>query len=632
LQNYLHTQGKALNYSSTGFAGITVAGALATGVHGSNAKGHANISNEVQEIWIVNADGQEEYHSKGTTGVAHPDKWRALTTNLGLLGPMVKLGVRVRDQFKLKADIRFHDEVDLLAEGGLEGIIEDCSFSFIQWFPDSANNYLTNTCAFETDEPVDSESTMMALFTPDMPSFMQNTFKTESQMTACPIAGTTDYVHLRTFAGVRGDWVKDAANAWIWDNASGDNKRYSGVGWAHNMYNADLPESQISFSQMDMEFSIPLSQARAALNLVNDVVNQYNIALPTVGVVIRFDAVSDNTLIGNTSSAYVGRNVGDPLVHFEVPFFTPYKMQSGRDLDNWRHPWHDLMQRLITDFDAIPHWGKNPEWLFSRPEVKARNQAVMARFQAIIDEMDPKGRFSNQWAAKVGFTWPEGPSYDSDEDGVLDTDELAQGTDPNVFNGLTGHLSKLEVDGSCHRIDSLSEVRAQHTRSNGMKAWNHIQSQKMTSGWNFSSSAHNFTNTQFMASPNWNTDGLNSWQVHFEGAFYAEQAGRYCFRLNNGSTGYMIAGGRNSCNVLYLNEQHIAEVGYDLQLSGGGASPKTACIDLAQGWHALDLAGSFHDANLGRNFKMKTQWCYGGQSNCSNFQPLETAVLQATRP
>ncbi len=431
LLDYLHAYGKTLNYAATGFSGITIAGAMATGVHGSNAQGPANIANEIQELWVVGANGSLNYYSKGTTGQTDSEKWKALTTNLGLLGPVVKIGMQIRNEFKLHTKIFYHTEAQLLATNGLANIVAGCSFSFMSWFPGSGTGSLTNTCGWETSEPVSQENTKMALFTPDIAPEFQGVFISESQRGSCPnmdifrnVTYPLNYQVQRDFEVTRANFNNDPANAWIWLNGTGSQKAIEGVGYAYNMINIDLPNNQIAFSQVDWEVAVPFSQAQGVLNLINDVVGQsgtgeYNRALPTVGVVIRFDRATSNTIMSGVA-AVGGKVDGDPMVHIEMPIFIPFKLR-GTDLDNYWAPWNDLMTQIITNYDARPHWGKNKDWVFQNAAVKARNAPERARFQAVINQMDPNGVFSNKWAYDAGFTWPNGPSCYADVNGCVNS-------------------------------------------------------------------------------------------------------------------------------------------------------------------------------------------------------------------
>lgn len=612
LMDYLAVHNKALNYSATGFAGITVGGALATGVHGSNAKGSSNVAHEVQELWLIAPNGDLKHYTKGTTGITKPDTWKALTTNLGVLGPVVKISMRVRDQFALHTKVNFHDETELLADGGLDNLVEQCNFSFMTWFPGRTTSKVINTCAWETNEPVTDPSTIMTLFTPNIADEFTVFFKTLSQGASCPVEGTDNYLNLRSYANLRVMFMQDPANAWV-ETQNRTVRGYEGIGYSHNIINRDITSNYPGFSATDWEVALPKSQTQDALRVIEEVVNKYDTALPSIGVVIRFDQATDNSLMSGVSTRN-GIPAGEPMVHLEIPVFTPWKMR-GEDLERWQKPWKEVMTRLVTEFDARPHWGKNQDWLLRHPAALQRIAPEMARFQSVINEIDPTGVFSNRWIARLGINWPQGPSYDTDGDGVSDADETNRGTNPDKFNGFSSTLAGGDPSGSCNYMDDYAEMQSRFT--------NPIQQGKKTAGWQFNSGNHNYTSSSFGVTPNWQGGGSNTWSVRHSGKFIAPEAGRYCFSADNGASGNWISSGRNSCLQVWAKEQRLAEVGYN------SAKQRSGCIDMDAGANQLDISARYHDANLWRNFKMDVKWCKASGNSCTPNQVLSAEQLEA---
>lgn len=613
LMDYLASNDKALNYSATGFAGITVGGALATGVHGSNAKGTSNVAHEVQELWVVAANGDLVRYSKGTTGVSKPDTWKALTTNLGVLGPVVKISMRVRDQFALHTKVNFHDETELLSDGGLDELVKDCHFSFMTWFPGRTTSKVINTCALETTAPVTDPSTIMTLFTPNIADEFTVFFKTLSQGATCPsIIGGDDYLNLRSYANLRVGFMQDPNNAWVESN-NREVRGYEGIGYSHNIINRDITSNYPGFSATDWEVALPRSQTQAALRVIEEVVNKYDVALPSIGVVIRFDQATDNSLMSGVS-ARSGIPAGEPMVHLEIPVFTPWKMR-GEDLVKWQKPWQEIMTRLVIEFDSRPHWGKNQDWLLQHPAVLQRIAPEIARLQNVINELDPKGVFSNKWAARLGLNWPQGPSYDTDADGLTDAQESSLGTNPDKFNGFKSTLANGDPSGSCNYMDNYAEMQSRFS--------NPLQTGNKTAGWNFNTGHHNYSNNAYGVSPQWQGNGSSTWSVRHQGEFMVAEAGRYCFSADNGSSGSGIISGRNSCLQVWAKEQRVAEVGYN------SVQQNSSCIDLEQGANKLDISARYHNANWWRNFKMNVKWCKASGSSCTPNQALSPQQLQA---
>src|SRR5690606_9678568 len=85
LQENLAAQGYSFGLGATGYGGITIAGGVATGAHGSSLLTSSTISSYVVGMDVVGADGNLTTYTEGTTGVSDPNLWKALKTNMGLL-------------------------------------------------------------------------------------------------------------------------------------------------------------------------------------------------------------------------------------------------------------------------------------------------------------------------------------------------------------------------------------------------------------------------------------------------------------------------------------------------------------------------------------------------------------------
>ena len=66
-------------------------------------------------------------------------------------------------------------------------------------------------------------------------------------------------------------------------------------------------------------------------------------------------------------------------------------------------PYKEWVRRLIVDFGARPHWGKNDAWVFDLQDPAAAYGAAWGSFRAAIAELDPSGMFANPWLVARGL-------------------------------------------------------------------------------------------------------------------------------------------------------------------------------------------------------------------------------------
>jgi hypothetical protein len=620
LLNWLDAQGYALDYTFTGYGAITPAGAIATGVHGTHGTGGASVSRIVRWLEMVGADGQIHEYSRNTTGVSNPELWKALRANLGALGMVTTIRLQVRPRFNLHMKLDVLPEAALLAPHGLSDMAEGCDYFMALWFPGPYTKQVIRFCGVETNEPMTSPKAANILVAPDIPSFLQYDFSINEQLAACDdnIDYNEELKRFNFFAHTNPPLTPDPDALFV-------THVKDIVGPWHRMAQYMFRPGQLEYTQTDWEVAVPMNQFDSMVNAVNSFVKAKRMAFSVVGALIRLDRVGDDSIMGGNSVG-PGFNVGDRIVHFEVPHFVPWNMAPNQR-EYFESRWKDMMSMIFDSYNVRPHWGKNQSWAFSHPSVLAENASRRARFQAIINQLDPNGVFARQHLANAGFYWPNSPSiYDTDGDGISDGLEVSQGTNPGVFNGFRVRIAHADPAGDCAYNDSWNEVQSVWSANRVSKDW------KVSQGWSFDTSAHNFTNASYHWAP-WPTgSGYNTWAGRFTANFDAKQAGTYCFSVDNGATGSDIISGRNACLSAWWKGSRIAQTGYSTA-GGSGASPRTGCVNVTTpGLNQLDFTGRWHDANIWRNFRMQVKYCYGGASTCTPNQIVPRELLQANAP
>ncbi len=182
------------------------------------------------------------------------------------------------------------------------------------------------------------------------------------------------------------------------ENANVTSRSTDMTGYAHRMITLDsrVFAKQKGFSQLEYEGGMPMSEIQGAVQYLNSVYNRDGICQPLIGTIMRFDRADDGTLISG-NHVRQGLNQGDPMVHLEFVEFWGYDINQ-ETFDNFIDaPYHEIISHLADNYNFNPHWGKNDEWVFSHPSIKARNAADRATFNAQIAKLDPYGVFMNDF-------------------------------------------------------------------------------------------------------------------------------------------------------------------------------------------------------------------------------------------
>lgn len=389
LADWLHAKNRSLGYALIGFRGVSVAGAAATGSHGSSMK-HSNIiSSAVETMWIVNSRGELNEYSELNT---KPTTWKALRANLGMLGVVVRLRMKIQPQFNLDVNVTFHNDRELFRRTGAMSLVRDCDYGLLNWFP--GTHRVMKTCGTVTNEKVTPEANN-SLLDPVIPSWLADPFKSVLQYGACyrPISCLMEnfrYLDLRfkpPFMGKNEFGMVEPMD--------------SLVGPSHRMVTSNLSPYQAGLTQMDWELAVPSSKAQAALEAVREHIRKNKICLPLVGVFLRFAPSEDATLLAHTVSDGEFKK-GEPVMFIEMPVYLPHGFTKEQRAQ-YDRPFEDIVKMLITNFNARPHWGKNRDWAFVLArDLKSYGQKFN-EFREIVSELDPSGTFMNDWGRRVGL-------------------------------------------------------------------------------------------------------------------------------------------------------------------------------------------------------------------------------------
>ncbi len=623
LQEHLHSLGLSHGLASTGYGGISVGGAVATGAHGSSLLGSSTISSYVVAMDVVGADGNITTYTEGTTGQSNPNLWKALKTNLGLLGFVVRLRLKLEPQFNMRVEVKYTDEDSFVnSPTGVADAVAGCDYVFLNWFP--GQDTVQYLCGTRTTDTVDSPFAQNRLFTPDVSQSESDFAPNGLQLAMCDdnlkcdieARRVNDYQASPPLV-ITNDATPEAEAVSRHSVLTGYSHRM--ITLQHEVFHRKNPE----FSQLEYEGAMPMSQIQAAVQYLKSIYDRDDVCQPLIGTIMRFDN-ADSGLLMSANHARNGIAHGEQMVHLEFVEFWGYGLDDA-GLEQWvSTPYSEVIKHLVNNFDYWPHWGKNDEWVFTHPAVTARNASERALFNQAIAQLDPYGVFSTASSRRNGFISPqEGEDFaaalygdcassDSDGDGIADcTDRL-----PNDFSGMYTRIDDDGIwSGSCNYADSWDEMRGNFGAD---------QEQNMRAGWDYESENHSYHASTFNWNPAWPNSGGRSWEVMMSAELTADATGRYCFGQYNGSYGWEIAEGWNACGQVWINKQRVAEVGYHSDLKPSG------CVDLVKGQsYRLDIYNRHHNANLSRSFISHPTWCFGGQGDCTPDRKFEQNQLKA---
>jgi L-gulonolactone oxidase len=314
----------------------TLAGAIATGTHGTGAR-LQNLSAQVEALELVDGAGERR-----TLTREDGDLLRAARVGLGSLGIVTAVTLRCVPAFRLRGV----DTTLPLAEvlDGLEERVDDHDHFEFWTFPHSPLA-LTRTND-RTDAPVSAPGPARAWLH--------------------DVLLDNHALELLSRTGRRFPRAIPRINRLAAAAASGRERIHA----SHRIF---ASPRLVRFDEM--EYAIPREHAADAVRGAREILERHPVNFP---VELRFVAADDALL----SPAH-GRDTAYVAVH----------VFKGMDFEP---PFREV-EKLMAGWGGRPHWGKR-SFLAAR-ELKTRYPAWDA-FAAARAELDPEGRFENPWARR----------------------------------------------------------------------------------------------------------------------------------------------------------------------------------------------------------------------------------------
>lgn len=394
LGDHLQTKGLSIGFTHLGFRGVTVAGAIGTSAHGSSPTFNNALSQRVTSLKMVLADGSLRTFDEAST---QPVLWRALITSLGLLGVVVEVGVRIEPAFNLDVEVKQLDEDALLAAGSPLALIAGCDWGQLNWFPHHRKVF--RWCGKKTGAPA-QEGANNVLLDPGVGADLAKLGKLAFH------AGTCASALNELVEGARVDGLTDKPPIVIKGADGALEHTTHAVGPAHRMTSADLIElGGNKYFQMDWEVAVPQQYMADALAAARKMFDAHNVSLPGVGVFVRFGKVERGGWLSYHSAGKEFAE-GETAMFFETPVAVPVGY-SEVQLTDYLHIYRELIGLFVRHFGARAHWGKNLDSVFALQRSVGTYEGRIDKVNEAVAELDPYGVFANDFARRIGVTWPK---------------------------------------------------------------------------------------------------------------------------------------------------------------------------------------------------------------------------------
>jgi len=334
LSRELHVRGLALPNIGD-IDAQSVAGALATGTHGTGAR-LPNLSAQVERIELVLGDGSERTVEEG-------DLLRAARVGLGALGVVAAVTLRCVPAFRLRGVDAPEPLEDVLAALHERA---DAADHFEFWtFPHSPLALTRTNTRTEAPRKVPGRAR----------EWVEDVLIDN---------------HVFAFLNRTGRRVPRAIPT-INRAAARAASRRERVDWSFRIF---ASPRLVRF--MEMEYAIPRAHAVDAVRGARAILERHPVSFP---IELRFVAADDALL----SPAHARDSVYVAVHLFEgLP---------------WEAPFREV-EALMSGYGGRPHWGK---WSFLTADELAPRYPAWAAFQAARAELDPDGRFENDWVRRV---------------------------------------------------------------------------------------------------------------------------------------------------------------------------------------------------------------------------------------
>jgi len=401
---YLPTAGVLPSINATGF--------VAAGCHGTGWM-QPTVSDLIYAIEFVSADGKVHSFSEEDT----PNEMSAVRVNLGMLGLITQVTLKVEPMFRLRDQELALNTADVMGPNpGSSGNVDPSKLSalitgndYVElfWFPWSGWQWLPKNQLSDGKMWVKkwNRTTDPLTPAPPQPPDWQNFFATV----------TMEFVAQNTPKGTAGHWMISGIEGAMWAALEGT---INGI--PPNGFVAEAPTvfhyQDYAFPVIDLEIAIPIPATGK---------NQWdfsNIVKAWYGVVNKVRSAFDNDLFPLTvcmdarfiknsqsllSPAYEPAGSDTHYCWIEVLSAYPKQVTDAGERDVMIADYNRLVSEVgatwINDYKGRPHWAKYWQTI---PGVDVKGlypEANRNQFNTLRSSLDPSGMFMNPFLKQLNL-------------------------------------------------------------------------------------------------------------------------------------------------------------------------------------------------------------------------------------
>ncbi|GLJ06034.1 hypothetical protein SUGI_0030600 [Cryptomeria japonica] len=388
--------------TSTSWDGVSAAGSISTGAHGSGLVGKGSAINEyvVGMRLVVPASASEGY-ARVIQLTEGDEDLKAARFSLGTLGAISQITFALEPMFKRSVSLSLEDDAGL--EDRLESFLRGTEFANIYWYVGHAKAFLGKIDRVSVNTP--GNGINKSSYQPNTVAKVEQSAAkydayeaNEDLVTLCNDTGKS----MNNRVATSGGFLNDGENFTGYP-VVGFNHLMQAAGGCQDYHQKRDNQSSCTISKItdqnqlicswdrrvksrqtfDLEIRVPLSRAREAIidvKKIRDLNPNALCALEGSGIVMR-------TI--KKSEAFLGPP--EDMVTFEVIYYRyrkAYVPKFNMDI------YQEIEQLLIEKYGGNLHWGKSGGHLF---DGLAKRTVNLPKFLMVKKKLDPQGLFSNDW-------------------------------------------------------------------------------------------------------------------------------------------------------------------------------------------------------------------------------------------